>query len=105
MLFLMTVFLIVFVSATVVFSMRIVLILQERAQDKIFKIKDQYEKQLREKKRIASKRRALSEEAIGIFTLYEMTKEITKKLSAEEAFEVFKNKLRPYQKTGQSTLR
>lgn len=35
----------------------------------------------------------LEEEAQEIFTLYELTKEITKSLHADEAFKIFKNKL------------
>ena len=41
-------------------------------------------------------REALQNEALEIFTLYEITREITKSLNEKEAFEIFKIKLREH---------
>ncbi len=43
-----------------------------------------------------AERETLQNETLEIFTLYEITKEITKSLNAEEAFEIFKQKLREH---------
>ena len=42
------------------------------------------------------KRETLQNEALEIFTLYEITREITKSLNEKEAFEIFKQKLREH---------
>jgi diguanylate cyclase (GGDEF)-like protein len=46
------------------------------------------------KERVLLSKKLLSKQAEKIFLLYEMTKEITKKLSQEEAFQVFQDKLK-----------
>jgi len=45
------------------------------------------------KNRSHEKKNELENEALEIFTLYEITKEITRSLNEEEAFEIFRNKL------------
>jgi len=46
-----------------------------------------------QKDELDRKKGALKSEALEIFTLYEITKEITKSLNEKEAFEIFKKKL------------
>ena len=48
---------------------------------------------LEDKRGLEDKKKSLADEAFKIFTLYEMTKEITKQVSEEEAFEIFKRHL------------
>ncbi|HQP10759.1 MAG TPA: GGDEF domain-containing protein [Candidatus Omnitrophota bacterium] len=47
----------------------------------------------RQKEVLDSEKEDLQNEALEIFTLYEITKEITKSLNQEQAFEIFKRKL------------
>lgn len=54
------------------------------------------EARLRTKRALLKEKLALEEEMIKIFTLYEMTKEITKSLTDEEAFNIFQSKLRDH---------
>jgi len=49
---------------------------------------------IRQKEKITLEKMALERQAKEIFILYEMTKEITKKASEQEAFEAFKEKLK-----------
>lgn len=51
------------------------------------------QKLLEKKENLAAEKLSLQEEAMEIFTLYEMTKEIAMSLSEQEAFEIFKKKL------------
>ncbi|MCD4780610.1 MAG: GGDEF domain-containing protein [Candidatus Omnitrophica bacterium] len=53
----------------------------------------QYERLVKRKEALYQEKMQLESEAIEIFTLYEITKEITKSLSAEDAFNIFRNKL------------
>jgi len=55
-----------------------------------------YEDLKNEKLKYAEEKTALQNKALEIFTLYEITKEITKSLHEKEAFEIFKNKLRKH---------
>ncbi len=50
----------------------------------------------KEKEGLDSQRGNLQDEALEIFTLYEITKEITKSLNKEEAFDIFEKKLREH---------
>ena len=56
-------------------------------------IAEQYAKLVKRKEVLYREKMKLEYEAIEIFTLYEITKEITKSLSEEEAFNIFKDKL------------
>ena len=55
-----------------------------------------YQKIISKKQNLYQAKMKLEEESLRIFTLYEITKEITKSLSEEEAFEFFKDKLREH---------
>jgi len=52
-----------------------------------------YQELIEKKRQIEQEKKRLDEEASNIFMLYEMTKDVAKKLDREEAFELFKNKL------------
>lgn len=62
----------------------------------IQKKRDIYEEKLIRKKDLVREKLDLEEETLKIFTLYEMTREITRSLSDEEAFEIFKSKLQKH---------
>lgn len=52
-----------------------------------------YEAMLDQQKALSASKVGVENEAIKIFTLYDMTKEITKSLSQQDAFQIFKEKL------------
>ena len=56
-------------------------------------LKQSLERFVTEKSTLEEKKKDLADEAFKIFTLYEMTKEITRQVSEEEAFEIFKRHL------------
>jgi len=55
-----------------------------------------FQKLVRQKNNLNDQRETLQNEALEIFTLYEITREITKSLNEKEAFEIFKIKLREH---------
>lgn len=62
--------------------------------EKVFPVLEQeYQVFLERKNALASEKMYLEDMAVKIFTLYEMTKDVTKSLTEEEAFEVFKKHL------------
>lgn len=71
--------------------------LSKNRQDKIYArigVANQiFRDTVKKKDALYVKRMQLEEDAFQIFTLYEMTREITKSLSEDEAFQVFKQKL------------
>lgn len=86
----------VYVVAALLFSRRLVLWLQEELEDKI-KVFDQRHKLLVEKKDFLLKKKLkLEEEASQIFTLYDITKEITKNFNREDAVRIFNKKLKEH---------
>ena len=60
------------------------------------KIRCDYENLLEQKQKLYSQKMEMEEEALEIFTLYEITKEITKSLSEQAAFNIFKQKLQTH---------
>ena len=67
---------------------------QSRMDAGIAQQKQDYEELIQRKKFLYEEKMQLENEALRIFTLYEMTKEITKCLNEKEAFESFKQKLK-----------
>lgn len=70
----------------------------EQAQDENVKslvvLKDNVARLVREKEEIAAEKKRIDQEAADIFTLYDITKEISKKFYEQEAFEVFRSALK-----------
>lgn len=67
---------------------------QERIEDGRRKVHSRYETMRRQLKDLKTEKQELETQAAKIFTLYDMTREIAQKLHEEEAFQVFKAKLR-----------
>ncbi len=65
----------------------------ERLAVKVSDAAQSHQDLLQQKDKINREKTKLEKQAMDIFTLYEMTKEITKKPNEEAAFEVFKGKL------------
>lgn len=55
-----------------------------------------YESRLATKRHLLSEKAVLEEETLKIFTLYELTREVTKSISDEEALDIFRNKLKEH---------
>lgn len=70
-----------------------------RTEAKVSDAAESYQALLVEKEKTSQEKAALEKKAAEIFTLYDMTKEITKKFNEEAAFEVFKTKLHETVKT------
>src|SRR3989338_2223433 len=68
--------------------------LQDKMNDDVRSFEEASQRLRQEKDSILSNKTKLENKANEIFTLYEITKEITAKLDEHEAFEVFKSKLR-----------
>ena len=60
------------------------------------KVQKTYDRLVNKKDNSLYSKRELEEESLEIFTLYEITKEITGSLNAEEAFSIFKKKLKEF---------
>lgn len=76
------------------FTRKIVSLLEQQISDQVVEMKERYQKLLHKKNDVVLKRVGMERKASEIFTLYEMTKEITKKFHEKEAFEVFLKNLK-----------
>lgn len=93
MLHIMPILIIFYVSIIFYLFKTFVAKIELRFAEKVNEAQGLFEDLIRQKDQITVKRKELEKKAIEIFTLYDMTKEITKKSRAEEAFAVFKSKL------------
>ena len=90
--FLVFIFLVVFLGL----AKSVVLLLEEEADAKILDAQQTFEELLKQKEQAVMQRSVLERQANTIFSLYEMTKEINEKLSQDEAFYIFRAKLREH---------
>src|SRR3989338_4639362 len=65
-----------------------------RSDGNISQAESSYRALVSERDKAVEEKTVSEKEASEIFTLYDMTKEITKKLKEEEAFEIFRSKLK-----------
>ncbi|MBF0385813.1 MAG: GGDEF domain-containing protein [Candidatus Omnitrophica bacterium] len=65
---------------------------KQKAEDRTIKLEEKAER----KKRLNEERAGLEDDAVEIFTLYEMTKEITSTITDDDAFKIFKTKLKEH---------
>ncbi|MBI4308693.1 MAG: GGDEF domain-containing protein, partial [Candidatus Omnitrophica bacterium] len=68
--------------------------LEQRADEEVLRAKQTYQNIIEEKDKTVAAKTKLEREAAQIFTLYEMTKEITRHFDEQEAFNIFKRKLK-----------
>ena len=93
-LFIISIFLfIVYVMVVIIVSRRIVIQFEGEADSYLKEIQHSYNALVKKKDELYRQQMLLEQETVKIFTLYEMTKEITKTSHEQEAFEVFKRKL------------
>jgi len=67
---------------------------ESRAEMDVLKARELYHKHLLQQDEVRAEKQGLKEKFLELFTLYDMTKEITKSLSNEDAMEIFVDKLR-----------
>ena len=67
---------------------------RQKQLDSLFRIRKDLEGLLSQKNEIVKQKNLISQKADQIFTLYDMTKEIVRKINEQEAFEVFRTALR-----------
>lgn len=94
MLYLCIMLAIVFIGVVFYLAQMVVMQLEQKADEDVLRSKDSYQKIIEQKTKILAEKNKLEREAAQIFTLYEMTKEITRHFKEDEAFEIFKRKLK-----------
>lgn len=89
----MTIFLIIFTIGVVLVVRWTVSVFVRQEMDELALIKDRYEEFVSVKKGLDGRKTVLEAEVTQIFTLYDLTREITKSFSEEKTFQTFKTKL------------
>src|ERR1017187_39562 len=85
---------VVFVGVVFYLAKLVVLGLEQRADEDVLGAKDVFGKIIEQKDKAQAEKAKLEHEAVQIFTLYDMTKEITRHSNEQEAFEIFRRKLK-----------
>ncbi len=81
--------------AVVFFLAKVVVLQMEQASDEdVLRSKETYQKIIDQQAKALAEKTRLEREAAQIFTLYEMTKEINRHFNEQEAFNIFKRRLR-----------
>jgi diguanylate cyclase (GGDEF)-like protein len=84
----------VFIWAVFYLAKLVVLGLEQRADEDALRIKEVFGKIIDQKAKAEAEKAKLEREALQIFTLYDMTREITRHFDEQEAFKIFQKKLR-----------
>lgn len=84
----------VFVAVVFYLAQLVVLGLEQRADEDVLAAKDVYGKIIEQKDKTQAEKAKLEREAMQIFTLYDMTKEITRHSDEQDAFNIFRRKLK-----------
>ena len=85
---------IIFVGVVFYLAKVVAMQLEQKAEEDILRAKESYQQIIEQKNRILAEKASLEREAAQIFTLYEMTRELTRNFNEQEAFNVFKAKLK-----------
>ncbi len=96
MTYILVILAIVFVGVVFYLAQMVVMQLEQRADEDVLRSKETYQKIIEQKARAIAEKTRLEREALQIFTLYDMTKEITRHFDEQEAFDIFKRKLKEY---------
>ena len=94
MIYILIIFTLIFVGVVFYLAQLVVLGLEQRADEDVLGAKDAFGKIIEQKDRAQAEKAKLEREAIQIFTLYDMTKEITRHSNEQEAFNIFFRKLK-----------
>src|SRR5271156_6671600 len=84
----------VFVGVVFYLAQLVVLGLEQRADEDVLGAKDVFGKIIDQKDKAQAEKAKLEREAMQIFTLYDMTKEITRHSNEQDAFNIFLKKLK-----------
>ncbi len=84
----------VFVGVVFYLAQLVVLGLEQRADEDALGAKNVFGKIIEQKDKAQGEKAKLERDAMQIFTLYDMTKEITRHSNEQEAFEIFRRKLK-----------
>ena len=84
----------VYMVSIIILTKKAVFKIRSKEKQKLLEIQNTYEKSIDRKKEISLRKKDLEEEAVKNFTLYELTKDITKHFSEEQAFQNFQSKLK-----------
>ena len=84
----------IFVVVVFYLAQLVVLGLEQRADEDVLGAKDVFGKIIEQKDKAHAEKAKLEHEAMQIFTLYDMTKEITRHSDEQEAFNIFLRKLK-----------
>ena len=94
MVYVLIILTVVFV-AVVFFLVKVIVLQMEQASDQdVLRSKETYQKIIDRQARILAEKARLEHEAAQIFTLYDMTREINRHFNEQEAFNIFKRRLR-----------
>lgn len=91
--YIMFIMVIAFVVAVVYLAKVAVLQFEQKADDDVLRVKESYSKIIQQKDELAAEKKRLQDEADRIFTLFDLTREITKTFDEMEAFKSFKDSL------------
>jgi len=84
----------VFVGVVFYLAQLVVLGLEQRADEDVLGAKDAFGKIIEQKEKAQLEKAKLEREALQIFTLYDMTKDITRHSNEQDAFNIFRRKLK-----------
>jgi len=85
-----------YVGLVAIFAKKLAIKIALNAYDGVLRAEKAFKKLGKQKEDLDTEKMNLQSEALEIFTLYEITKDITKSLSEREAFKIFKQKLREH---------
>jgi len=94
MIWVMGITMVVFIGAVFYLAQLVVLGLEQRADEDALGAKEAFGRIIEQKDKAQAEKAKLEKEALQIFTLYDMTKEITRHSQEQEAFSIFFKKLK-----------
>jgi len=94
MIYILMISTVVFVALVFYLAQLVVLGLEQRADEDVLGAKDVFGKIIDQKSKASAEKAKLEHEAMQIFTLYDMTKEITRHSNEQDAFNIFFRKLK-----------
>ncbi len=94
MFYILIILAVVFVAVVFYLAQVVVMQLEQKSDEEVLRSKQTYQDIIDQKSKAVAAKIKLEKETAQIFTLYEMTKEITRHFDEGEAFNIFKKKLK-----------
>jgi len=82
-----------YVVVVITYIQKLIANIKQENQNMVARMRKVYNAMLDQQKALSASKVGVENEALKIFTLYDMTREITRSLSQQDAFEIFKEKL------------